>query len=158
MNWCVPVPRQLSFQVCGLGSVALDSVLISPMFVNHAKHDNNLLIFFSNWTNPVPHSLFDRFCYFPGRWPPQTRGVNGQRGAAVLCTFNVFFDEFWGDTNHVLSLPVFDHVEWLQGADDVCLCNTGHLTETNKRNKISNRINRDLSDIVGTKQTICTYK
>ncbi len=40
----------------------------------------------------------------------------------------MFLDKFRRDTYDVLSLPVLDHVEGLQGADNVMLCYTGHLT------------------------------
>lgn len=45
----------------------------------------------------------------------------------ILGTFEVFFYQLRGDTDHMLAFPVLDHVEGLQGADDVVLGDAGHL-------------------------------
>lgn len=47
----------------------------------------------------------------------------------VLGTFKVLFDQFGRHTDNMLTLPVLDHIERLQGADDVTLCDAGHLAE-----------------------------
>lgn len=52
----------------------------------------------------------------------------------ILGTFEVFFYQLGCDTDHMLALPVLDHVEGLQGADDVILGDAGHLAaERDKR-------------------------
>lgn len=45
----------------------------------------------------------------------------------VLSALQVFLHQFGRDTDDVLTLPVLDHVERLQRADDVTLCDAGHL-------------------------------
>lgn len=47
----------------------------------------------------------------------------------VLGTLQVLFHQFGRHADHMLTLPVLDHVERLQGADDVTLCDAGHLAE-----------------------------
>lgn len=39
----------------------------------------------------------------------------------------MFLYQFGRDADDVLTLPVLDHVERLQRADDVTLCDAGHL-------------------------------
>lgn len=39
----------------------------------------------------------------------------------------MFLHQFGCDADDVLTLPVLDHVERLQRADDVTLCDAGHL-------------------------------
>ena len=61
--------------------------------------------------------------------PAQTLGVYHQGRPAVLCRGPyVLLNQFRRDTDDVLSLPVLHHVERLQGADDVCVCDTRQLT------------------------------
>ena len=62
------------------------------------------------------------------RAPPEIVGVNSQAGFPVLCTLHVFFHQLGGDTDHMLALPVFDHVEGLQRTNDVFLGDAGHCT------------------------------
>ena len=62
------------------------------------------------------------------RTPPEIVGVNSQSGFPVLCTLHVFFHQLGGDTDHMLPLPVFDHVEGLQRTNDVFLGDAGHCT------------------------------
>lgn len=47
----------------------------------------------------------------------------------VLGTLQVLFHQFGRHTDDMLTLPVLDHVEGLQGADDVTLSDAGHLAE-----------------------------
>lgn len=47
----------------------------------------------------------------------------------VLGALQVLLHQFGGHTDDVLALPVLDHVEGLQGADDVALGDAGHLAE-----------------------------
>lgn len=47
----------------------------------------------------------------------------------VLGTLQVLLHQFGRHTDDVLALPVLDHVERLQGADDVTLSDAGHLAE-----------------------------
>lgn len=47
----------------------------------------------------------------------------------VLGTLQVLFNQFGRHTDDMLTLPVLDHVEGLQGADDVTLSDAGHLAE-----------------------------
>jgi hypothetical protein len=45
----------------------------------------------------------------------------------ILGAFEVLLHKLGCDTDHMLALPVFDHVEGLQGTDDVILGDAGHL-------------------------------
>lgn len=64
------------------------------------------------------------------RWSPlQTHSVHCNRRLLVLRTLEVLLDQFGRDTDNVLTLPVFHHVEGLECADDVTLGDTGHLAE-----------------------------
>ena len=45
----------------------------------------------------------------------------------ILSAFEVFLHQLGCDTDHVLALPVLDHVEGLEGADDVILSDARHL-------------------------------
>lgn len=45
----------------------------------------------------------------------------------ILGTFEVFLYQLRCDTDHMLALPVLDHVEGLQSADDIILGDAGHL-------------------------------
>lgn len=47
----------------------------------------------------------------------------------VLGTLQVLFYQFGRHTDDMLTLPVLDHIERLQGADDVTLSDAGHLAE-----------------------------
>lgn len=66
---------------------------------------------------------------FLGGLPPETAGVHRQSGPLVLGALEVFLHQLGGDADHVLPLPVLDHVEGLQGADDVGLCDARHLAK-----------------------------
>ena len=41
--------------------------------------------------------------------------------------FRVLLDDFWGDRDDVLSLPIFDEVKLLEGADDIFHFYGGHF-------------------------------
>ena len=71
---------------------------------------------------------FVRFCSLCWRVPPQIVSVHQQCGRAVLGTANVLLNLLRLHTHHILSLPVLDHVEGLQRADDVLLCKGRHFT------------------------------
>ena len=45
----------------------------------------------------------------------------------ILSAFEVFLHQLGCDTDHMLALPVLDHVEGLEGADDVILSDARHL-------------------------------
>ena len=47
------------------------------------------------------------------RGPPQEVCVNSQQWLAILSTFHVLLDNFRSDTDDMLSLPIFDHIESL---------------------------------------------
>ena len=68
--------------------------------------------------------------------PFQTRYVHHKSWSLVLGALQVLVDEFWRDADDVLSFPVLDHVECLQGADYVILSYTGHHTEKQKEKEI----------------------
>lgn len=79
-------------------------------------------------------SLFcDHFVYFSGRRPPETGRVDGDGRPAVLGALDVLLHQFGSDADHVLPLPVLDHVERLQRADDVVLCDRGHLAANTQK-------------------------
>ena len=45
----------------------------------------------------------------------------------ILSAFEVLLHQLGRDTDHVLALPVLDHVEGLESADDVILSDARHL-------------------------------
>lgn len=57
----------------------------------------------------------------------------------VLGTLQVLFHQFGRNADNVLTLPVLDHIERLQGADDVTLCDAGHLAEEKSGEDISRK-------------------
>lgn len=63
----------------------------------------------------------------------------------VLGTLQVLFNQFGRHADNMLTLPVLDHIERLQGADDVTLCDAGHLTEEKSGEVASRR----------EKETVC---
>lgn len=60
-----------------------------------------------------------------------TEGLACDGRFLVLGTLQVLFHQFGRHTDDMLTLPVLDHVERLQGADDVTLSDAGHLAEEN---------------------------
>ena len=63
-----------------------------------------------------------------GRVPSQVVSVHREQGLAVLGTLHVLLHQLGRDTDDVLALPVLDHIEGLQRADDVLLGDAGHRT------------------------------
>jgi hypothetical protein len=82
---------------------------------------------FLQWKIDLYFSLFSQFWRSSERIPAKTTCINSKHWPFVLCTFQMFLHKFWCDTNDMLTFPVFDHVQWLKGADDIILCNAGHL-------------------------------
>ena len=62
------------------------------------------------------------------RAPSQVVRVHSQQGSAILGTLHVLFYQFGSDADNVLAFPVLDHVQGLQGTDDVLLGDAGHCT------------------------------
>ena len=62
-----------------------------------------------------------------GRVPPQIVSVHSELRPAVLSTLHVLLYQFGSDTNDVLALPVLDHVQGLEGADDVLVSDAGQV-------------------------------
>ena len=62
------------------------------------------------------------------RAPSQVVRVHSQQGSPVLGTLHVLFYQFGSDADDVLTFPVLDHVQGLQGTDDVLLGDAGHCT------------------------------
>ena len=52
-------------------------------------------------------------------------GVNSN--CSFSHVFGVLFDNFGGDRDDVLALPIFDEVELLEGGDDVFHFDRGHF-------------------------------
>ena len=68
----------------------------------------------------------------------------------VLGTLQVLFNQFGRHADNMLTLPVLDHIERLQGADDVTLCDTGHLAE-----KSGEDADRLLRQTEGSHPSVC---
>ena len=62
-----------------------------------------------------------------GRVPSQIVSVHSELRPAVLSTLHVLLYQFGSDTNDVLALPVLDHVQGLEGADDVLVSDAGQV-------------------------------
>ena len=67
-----------------------------------------------------------------GSAPLEVVGVHGELGPPVLGATHVLLHQLGCDTDHVLALPVLHHVEGLQRADDVIVCEAGHGTTEGK--------------------------
>ena len=72
--------------------------------------------------------LLPRLGSLVGRVPTEVVGVDEEVWPAVLGTAHVLLDELWRDADEVLPLPVLDHVEGLQRANDVVLSDAGEGT------------------------------
>ena len=59
--------------------------------------------------------------------------VHSELRPAVLSTLHVLLYQFGSDTNDVLALPVLDHVQGLEGADDVLMSDAGQVAAGQKR-------------------------
>lgn len=70
----------------------------------------------------------------------------------VLGALQVLFNQFGRHADDVLTLPVLDHIERLQGADDVTLGDAGHLAEE-KSEEVAPRHLKELSG--GNKRCVC---
>lgn len=66
------------------------------------------------------HRSFKRWC------PPDSRSVDCVPRSFVLWGFDVFFNQFWSDTNHMLAFPILDQIEGLKGWNDVRLSYRSH--------------------------------
>ena len=68
-----------------------------------------------------------------GRVPSQIVSVHSELRPAVLSTLHVLLYQFGSDTNDVLALPVLDHVQGLEGADDVLMSDAGQVAAGEER-------------------------
>ena len=68
-----------------------------------------------------------------GRVPSQIVSVHSELRPAVLSTLHVLLYQFGSDTNDVLALPVLDHVQGLEGADDVLVSDAGQVAAGQER-------------------------
>ena len=68
-----------------------------------------------------------------GRVPSQIVSVHSELRPAVLSTLHVLLYQFGSDTNDVLALPVLDHVQGLEGADDVLVSDAGQVAAGEER-------------------------
>ena len=68
-----------------------------------------------------------------GRVPSQIVSVHSELRPAVLSTLHVLLYQFGSDTNDVLALPVLDHVQGLEGADDVLVSDAGQVAAGKER-------------------------
>ena len=70
-----------------------------------------------------------------GRVPSQIVSVHSELWSAVLSTPHVLLDQFGSDTNDVLALPVLDHVQGLEGTDDVLVSDAGQVAAGEERER-----------------------
>ena len=68
-----------------------------------------------------------------GRVPSQIVSVHSELRPAVLSTLHVLLYQFGSDTNDALALPVLDHVQGLEGADDVLVSDAGQVAAGEER-------------------------
>ena len=68
-----------------------------------------------------------------GRVPSQIVSVHSELRPVVLSTLHVLLYQFGSDTNDVLALPVLDHVQGLEGADDVLVSDSGQVAAGEER-------------------------
>lgn len=66
--------------------------------------------------------------FLPLLKPQQGAALTCDRRLLVLGALQVLLHQFGRHADHVLALPVLDHVERLKRADDVTLRDAGHLT------------------------------
>lgn len=67
--------------------------------------------------------------------PEQGAALTCDRRLLVLGALQVLLHQFGRHADHVLALPVLDHVERLKRADDVTLRDAGHLTGRGKKRR-----------------------
>lgn len=60
--------------------------------------------------------------------PPEIVRINREEWLPVLRALQVLLHQLGSDTNDMLALPVLDHVQRLECADDVLLSETSHCT------------------------------
>ena len=70
-----------------------------------------------------------------GRVPSQIVSVHSELRPAVLSTLHVLLYQFGSDTNDVLALPILDHVQGLEGADDVLVSDAGQVAAGEERGR-----------------------
>ena len=68
-----------------------------------------------------------------GRVPSQIVSVHSELRPAVLSTLHVLLYQFGSDTNDVLAFPILDHVQGLEGADDVLVSDAGQVAAGEER-------------------------
>ena len=69
---------------------------------------------------------------FPvSRRPPDGRDIDRKSRFLELSGFDMLFDQLGRNANHMLALPIFDHVHRLQRRDYVALRYARHVTVTN---------------------------
>ena len=73
-------------------------------------------------------SVLDLLDLSPRRRPFEAWSVHRQYRFAVMRTFDMLLDKLGSDTYHVLSFPVFHHVQRLKSVYYVFLCYTCHVT------------------------------
>jgi len=66
-------------------------------------------------------------------------------GFLFCCVFEMFFDDFGSDADDVLSLPVFDEIEGLEGGDDIFCFDGSHLANIFDR-QISSVLTKDFKE------------
>ena len=72
--------------------------------------------------------FFTGFASLVRSTPPKVVRVYAQQRFTILCALHVFINQLWGDADNMLTFPVLDHVESLEGTDDVLLSETSHCT------------------------------
>jgi len=88
------------------------------------------------------------FIQFFRRVPPKRRYVYGEAGFLVLGGFEMLLDQFGGDANYVLPLPVLDQVQRLKRGYDVSLRDTRHMGEVLDRQGAA-EVSEDLQEDPG---------
>ena len=64
-----------------------------------------------------------------GRAPSHILRVHSENRLAILSTLHVLLHQLRSHTDHMLTLPVLDHVQGLKGTNDILLSEAGHITE-----------------------------
>ena len=67
--------------------------------------------------------------WFLGRVPLEGGYIHCEAGLLVLGGLKVLLDQLRGHADHVLTLPVLDQVQRLQGRDYIVLGDAGHHGE-----------------------------
>lgn len=94
--------------------------------------------------------------FLPLLKPQQGAALTCDRRLLVLGALQVLLHQFGRHADHVLALPVLDHVERLKRADDVTLRDAGHLTGRGEKKKERRR--KDSRGATPTRfRTPCVY-